>query len=198
MTSSWNGALNQILFGLIYTDNLTDEIVRWTADSAVNYTTLSLGPEAYQRAIREALASGQKLDGIDQVPQFGQEQLSHFLRALDERIEALRPWPEPDFREIAPPEAWNYLRDASLVAVVRSPLLKLYNAFRTSFERVSTDPRHEALVLRLKSGDIIAVSVTFEPQETISLLAGRDSDPAKIIDEFLRLTGLPREKVIPV
>lgn len=72
----------------------------------------------------------------------------------------------------------------------------MYNTFRTAFRRVSSDPRQEAVVLRLKSGDFLALSATFEPQETITLLTGRNSTTAHVIDEFVRLTGLPRDEVV--
>jgi hypothetical protein len=164
----------------------------------VNYTSLRSGPEAYRRAIHEALSSGQPLDSLDLLPQFDQAQITDFLRALDARLERLRPWPEPDFRQIDPPEAWDRLRDAVPIAVIKSPILKMYNTFRTVFRQVSSDPRQEAVVLRLKSGDIIALSATFEPKETIMLLTGRNSSTAHVIDEFVRLTGLPRDKVSPL
>jgi hypothetical protein len=70
MKQDWRGPINEILYGLIFTREITDEIVNGCANAAVHYTVLGLGPEAYYQAIGEALASGEELDSLHQLPQF--------------------------------------------------------------------------------------------------------------------------------
>src|SRR6476620_12668774 len=95
--NDWRGIINGLLYGLIFVPEITDEVVEFYADAAVNYTVLGDGPEAYCRAIDEALASGERLDGLSQLPQFPQAQIAAYLRALVARLQDLRPWPEPKF-----------------------------------------------------------------------------------------------------
>jgi hypothetical protein len=102
MTPDWRYPVNQLLYGLTYSSDIDEEIVNFNASSAVDYTTLNLGPEVYSRAIRQALASGEHLDSLSLLPQFDQAQLTDFLRAVSARLDQLRPWPQPEVRPLAP------------------------------------------------------------------------------------------------
>jgi hypothetical protein len=94
MKPDWSGPINQLLYGLIYSPEITDELVDFFADSAANRTTLGLGPEVYYEAINDALASGDDLSSL-QLPQFDHTAVSRFLRAVAARLDSLRPWVEP-------------------------------------------------------------------------------------------------------
>lgn len=123
--ADWRTAINQILFGLTYTRELTDDVVEWNADSAIRYQSLGRGPAVYVEAIQDALASGERLDNSDQLPQFSQQELSKFLTSLASRLDALRPWPEPRFRPADDPALWASLRQSTKIAELDVPLLEL-------------------------------------------------------------------------
>jgi hypothetical protein len=72
MVMDWRVPINEIRFGLTFTQEITDRTVRWNADNAVHYAVFDRGPEVYYEAIREALASGEHLDGLRQLRQFDQ------------------------------------------------------------------------------------------------------------------------------
>jgi hypothetical protein len=112
----WRGPINGLLYGLIFTPEITDETVTDCADAALNYTVLGSGPEVYYEAIQKALTSGERLDGLGQLPQFDQAQIAEFLRALADRLDALRPWPEPKFLRL---QASSWARFAHAVPVAR-------------------------------------------------------------------------------
>jgi hypothetical protein len=82
MTQDWRGPINGLLYGLIFAPEITDELVAGCADAAINYTVLGDGPEVYYEAIHDALASGERLDGLGQLPQFDQAQVADFCVLL--------------------------------------------------------------------------------------------------------------------
>jgi hypothetical protein len=57
----WRVPINEILFGLNFTEEITDKTVRWNADRTVNYPLFDLGPEVYYRAIAPVARSGAML-----------------------------------------------------------------------------------------------------------------------------------------
>ena len=169
--------------------------MQWIAESAVSYHAHPSGPETYRRAIDEALASGQELDGLELLPQFDQTQLAGFLRAVGEHLDALRPWPEPAFRIIDPPKMWEHVRSATAVAAVDVTPLHLMNTLRTPFRSFAEGGnRREALTLRLRTGETVSLLATFEPT-TVSLLADERNDPATVIDHFLDATAISPDNV---
>jgi hypothetical protein len=123
MTPDWRYPVNQLLYGLTYSSDIDEEIVNFNASSAVDYTTLNLGPEVYSRAIRQALASGEHLDSLSLLPQFDQAQLTDFLRAVSARLDQLRPWPQPEVRPLAP-QAWAGFGDAVPVAELDASVVR--------------------------------------------------------------------------
>jgi hypothetical protein len=198
MLADWRLPVNQILFGLTFTPEITDDVVEWNANSAIRYESLDLGPAVYCRAIGEALASGERLDGLDQVPQFSQAQIVDFLSALAARLEAQRPWPEPRFR-VLDANPWGSFRHAEKIAELDIPLLDLMPLLRGAF-----DPAGEGqdgkyfMILALQTGETVALLGSYARGERVSLLAQGAEDPDAVIEHFVDATGLPSNKIVRV
>ncbi|CAN5640635.1 hypothetical protein BH09ACT7_BH09ACT7_25230 [soil metagenome] len=196
MTSDWQGPINQLLYGLTFTREITDEVVAGFADAAVNYTGLGLGPEVYYRAIQEALASGTDPVGANQLPQLEHAEVIGYLRALAARLEELRPWPEPNFRRLDVSN-WSAFERAVPIARLDASMLVVRNTLKTSFDPIgNSQPGSYVLMLRLRTGETVALRGTYDRGDKVTLLADATGDPAEVIEHFVSATGFPEEKVI--
>jgi hypothetical protein len=195
VTQEWRNAINEILFGLTYTEKITDETVQWNADSAVHYTTLTRGPEVYYRAIIEALASGERLDGLGQLPQFDQAQISGFLRALADQLDTLRPWPEPKFRPLDA-GTWTNFRHAIPVARVIASVPEVTDILQKGFRPAGAEePGMKVLMLKLITGETVALLGSYSRGDDVTLYTDSAADPTTVIEHFTAATGFPSEKV---
>jgi hypothetical protein len=198
MTLDWRGPINEILYGVIFTREINGEIVAGCADAAVNYTVLGLGPDVYYRAIGAALASGEDLDGLQQVPQFDQTQIAGFLRAVAERLDALRPWPEPKFRRLDP-ATWTTFAHAVPIARLDASILRIRNLLRGVFDPAGdAQPGQYVLMLKLATGETVALLGSYVRGEKITLLTDAAGDPSEVIEHFIAATGFPADKVIRI
>lgn len=192
---NWRDAVNEILFGLTYTEAITDEIVQWNADSAVHFTTLTRGPDTYYQAITEALASGEPLDGLGQLRQFDHAQISSFLRALADRLDALRPWPEPQFRQLDA-DTWRAFRHAVPIARLHASIRQVTDVLQKGFRPAGdADPGMQVLMLKLATGEIVALLGSYGRDADVTLLTDAPEETAAAIDHFIAATGFPRDKV---
>jgi hypothetical protein len=195
VTQDWRDAINEILVGLTYTEEITDETVRWNADSAVHYTTLTFGPGAYYQAITEALASGESLDGLGQLPQFDQAQIAGFLRALADRLDALRPWPEPQFRQLEV-DTWTAHRHAVPIARLNASIREVTDVLQKGFRPAGdAEPGMQVLMLKLATGEIVALLGSYGRDDDVTLSTDAVGDPATVIEHFTAATGFPPDKV---
>ena len=194
MTQDWRGYINGLLYGLIFEPKITDELIAGCADAAINYTVLRDGPQMYYDAIVEALASAEPLDDLHQLPQFDQEQVAVFLRAVAARLDALRPWPEPSFRRLDS-AAWATFRQAvpiaRLNASIREVTAVLNNGFRPAGNAA---PGRQVLMLKLATGETVALLGTYA-HDGITLLTDATGDSAEVIQLFVAATGFPPEMI---
>jgi len=198
MAEDWRLPVNEILFGLIFTRELTDEVIEWNANSALQYESLDLGPAVYCRAIDEALASGERLDGLDQVPQFSQHEIADFLQALASRLETLRPWPEPRFRLLYE-NPWGSLREADKIAELDIRMKDLSHLFRRPFDPAGEGREGKyVLMVRLQTGETIALLGSHVRGERVSLLSQGADDPETVIAHFIQATELSPNSVVRV
>jgi hypothetical protein len=198
MTSDWQGAINQLLYGLTFTRQITDEVVVGFADAAVDYTVLGLGPEVYYWAIQEALASGEDLVGANQLPQFDRAEVTGYLRALAARLDELRPWPEPNFRRLDASN-WSAFETAVPIAQLDSSILGLRTILRKPFESVGdSQPGLYVLMLRLRTGETVALQGTYDRGDRVTLVADATTHPADVIEHFIAATGFPADKVTTI
>jgi hypothetical protein len=195
VTQNWRGPINGLLYGIIFAPEITDEVVAGCADAAVNYTVLGDGPEVYYQAIHEALASGERLDGLGQLPQFDQEQIAGFLRAVAARLDVLRPWPEPKFRRLDA-AAWATFTNAVPVARIDASILGVRKIVRGVFEPAGdSSPGRYVLMMKLATGETVALLGSAGPKEKVTLLTDTADNPAEVIEHFTAATGFPADKI---
>jgi hypothetical protein len=188
MTIDWHGPVNQLLFGLTHATRVTDEEVDFLANSAVNHTTLGLGPQTYYEAISGALDSGDDLANF-QLPQFDHDAIAEFLRAVKDRLDALRPWPERRFHRLDP-ATWNAFDHAVPVARLDASSKEATNVLHETFDRVGDPPEAlKVLVIGLATGETVALVGQYGPGATVTLLADPAEDATATVEHFIAATG---------
>jgi hypothetical protein len=198
MTNDWQGPINQLLYGLSFTREITDEVVAKFADAAVEYTVLGLGPEVYHWAIQEALASGDVSLTASRPPQFDHVEVEGYLRALAARLDELRPWPEPKFRRLDV-ATWSTFGHAVPIARLRLSLLGIRKLLRKTFDAVgASQPGLSVLMLRLQTGETVALLSPSDRDGEITLLTDATADAAEVINHFITATGMPEDKVTQI
>lgn len=195
MTDNWRGGINQLLYGLNFAREITDDMVGRVADSVVLYRGFSGGPEAYCRAINTALASGEDLRLPNQLPQFGRDQIEAFLRAVVNRLDEMRPWPEPAFRSLVV-SARDTMHGAVPIARLLAPMVRVRAVLREHFVPVGhAEPRDQLMMLRLGTGETIGLLGSLTHDDSVTLLAESTAEPGVVIDHFIAATGFPADDV---
>jgi hypothetical protein len=198
VTQHWRGPINGLLYGLIFAPEITDELVAGCADAAVNYTVLGDGPKVYYEAIQEALASGERLDGLGQLPQFDQAQIAGFLRAVANRLDTLRPWPEPKFLRLEA-STWATFANAVPIARLDASILRVRKIVRGVFESAEdATPERYVLMLKLATGETVPLLGSHGPREKVTLLTDAGVDPAEVIEHFTAATGFPADEITTI
>ncbi|HKH51607.1 MAG TPA: hypothetical protein VKA77_07390 [Mycobacterium sp.] len=198
MTQDWRGPVNALLYGIIFAPEITDEVVAACAEAAVNYTVLGDGPEVYYEAIQKALTSGERLDNLGQLPQFDQAQIAGYLRAVATQLDALRPWPEPKFRRLSA-ATWTTFANAVPIARLDASILRVRSIVRGVFEPAGdAQPGRYVLMLKLATGETVALLGSHGPQEKVTLFTDAADNPAEVIEHFRTATGFPPDKITPI
>jgi hypothetical protein len=195
MTAEWRAPVNQLLYSLTYSKTIGEPEAEFSASSAVTYGSLTLGPEVYRCAIDQALASGPVLDGMSLLPQFDQAQLVGFLRAVAVRLDEMRPWPEPAVRPLDH-RGWSEFTHAVQIAELDGSLVQVMDVVQHGFRPVDSDQSgQQVLMLRLGTGETVALLGTFGIAENVALYADSPDNPAAVITHFSIATGFPAERI---
>lgn len=196
MTNDWRGPVNQLLFSLKFSQEISDEAVRWSADNAVRYVVFELSPEMYYESISKALASGEHLDGLGQLPQFNQAEIADFLSAVNARLDELRPWPEPKFRQLDDLAPWDRFRHAASIARLDASIVEVTDVLQKGFRPVGdSQPGLHILMLKLATGETVALLGSYGREENVTLHTDSAGVPADVIEHFIAATGFPADKV---
>ncbi len=193
MAKNWREVIDAVLYGLMYTDEITAETVEWNADRAVRYIYFDLGPEVYYRAIHDGLESGEAFNRR-WVPQFTQEQVAAFLRAMAARLDEMRPWPEPACRRLDD-DMWSEFGHAVPIALLDDSIAGVMGTLQQAFGRTGDGSKNEVLMLRLQTGEAVALLGSHVSDDPVTLLTDAGGDPEEVIKHFVTATGFPAEKV---
>jgi hypothetical protein len=198
MASDWRGPINQLLYSLTFANAIHQEMITFNGGSAVQYTTLELGPDVYYQAIDRALASGEKLDAVSLLPQFDQAHIEDFLRGVSARLDELRPWPVPKTRRLDA-GAWEKFKHARQIARLETSVVGVTDLLQKGFRDVGGfQPGMHVLMLRLRTGETVALLGAYGPGERVALLTDAANDPAEVIEHFVSATGFPADKITTI
>jgi hypothetical protein len=195
----WKGLVNQVLYAVMFQRALDGTAVDETARNMIYRRTLRDGAGAYRAAAEAAL--GQPGPLVDQIPtRHSEEAFRDFLRRLVERLDALRPWPEPPFVS-QPLEEWAAFADGRAIARVEAPYMRVSHILNELFLPIPGDDerRRMGVILRLADGRVVAlVGAPGAGERVLLLQRAAGGDPAATIAAFRAATGLSADLVTPL
>ena len=169
------------------------------AQSMIDRRYFSAGVESYAEAISRTVRDGRLPTYSREVgaARYSEQDRFEFLQKVDRRLEELRPWPRPPFVKI-PVRQWDDLGVSRAIARIDRPLHRFEAIFNKGFDRVSVgEGTLPAMLLELRTGEIVAVIGSAEPRSTVfTLLQRGDGDPAATIVHFSDVTGIPVELIV--
>ncbi|MEV0182059.1 hypothetical protein AB0I54_22600 [Streptomyces sp. NPDC050625] len=189
------GVVTAILYCLQFSRELSAEEVERIARMVLEQPIYDLTVEEQYAGIEAALAVDAWEQDLSWQPH-DEPAVRDFLRRLLERLDARRPWQEPPTRSLGF-DRWQEYKRGALLAHVR-----LYSpAQDTLHARLRTVPEDEdrlrAVVLRLRSGDEVAVVAPPLPDgyDAVLMAVPPHRPAAQVIEAFVTHTGYERERV---
>lgn len=195
------GLINQLLYGVDQFRDLTAEAaVEHCAERIIGQRYFRQPAEWYKQALEVTLNEGSlPVQWRDLSRRFSETELLEYLARLDGRLDELRPWPRPRFLKLDISE-WNGFGDAEPLATINRPAIDVIGLLNRGFDPVPT-PEGElpVMILRLRSGEVVALIGSIDHRSTVFTLVSRDpGDAVQVIDHFCRLTGFAADEVLPL
>jgi hypothetical protein len=196
MTMDWQtaqGFVNEILYGIDGAPDIRDEgIVSRTVDSMINGRYFPGSVAEYAAAIDATLRDGHLAPAVlGNSRRYSEAELLDLLRRLDRELDRRRPWPDPPFVKLDVAQ-WPSFDSARPIARIDRPAHQVTNLLDRNFDQVPVGGGQlPVLLLRLRTGDVIALVGSVDPRSTSFLLLQRDpGDPTEIVTRFGELTGI--------
>lgn len=192
---SWRGLVNALLYQMQFRTALDEKAADEFARALVTEPLLDLSAAEEYALLEEAVRSDGRL--TDFIPEpHGEEEVRDFLRRLVARMEALRPWPELPYQGL-PVSRWDAFADAGPIARIGMRYVKVEERLRKPFSAVTAgDRRLSVLVLRLRTGEEIALAGPWWPGSSDVALLALDRDRAEeTVAAFLDATVFGPENV---
>jgi hypothetical protein len=179
------GLVNELTYAVNLDGPVTDADARSVAGNLLAQRVYSSPVPSYYAAAEAALQDSEALADNADADRRAHDFLRRVLRALDER----RPWPEPRYEELDPGR-WAKLLTAPLVGHIDMAPTAVRDRVSRSFTRLSDGRR--VLILRLQTGEVVALLASFSPEAGVEVRSTDDPEQTRI--HLRELTGL---EVVP-
>ena len=188
----WRALVDGLFLELQFRPALDDEVVDFVARYLIAEPVLDLAIEEEYALLDEAVRSGERVtDLVDEA------QSLDFLRRLLHRMDELRPWPEPAFRTL-PTSRWSDFSGTEPIAQIHAFEVDVENRLRNVFRGVEgADHELLVMVLRLRSGDEVALATPWWPGTEDPALFARDAERGRsaVVAAFCEATGIDPDVV---
>jgi hypothetical protein len=192
----WRGVTNAVLYSVQFDRELGDSVAARIARSLLENTPLGLTPEAAYDALAQASRSAEPLTG--DIPQpHGDQEFRDFLRRLLGRLDALRPWPDLPYRRLDA-SRWADFAAACPIGRIGMGYVKAQERLKRIFDRIDDGNSREVLLLRLRSGDEVALVGAPRVAGVTVLQRASDRPAAQVLAEFVNATGFTADEVTPL
>ncbi len=190
----WQGRANEILYALMFVEDLDDRAVHRLAGSIIDYRSFNGGPQAYSDTVEVALGQATDLTEAFDTPH-DEASFRDFLTRLRARLVELRPWARPLWILLSH-SSWPTLADARPVATLPSSAFPIHSRLGSRFMAVPGEDRsRRGVILQLASGEVVGLLSSYEPDTPVVLLQRDDGDPAATGAAFLPATGLSDQDI---
>lgn len=181
------GVMNQLFYPIDGAPDLSDATAARLVDNIIEGRLFSAPVTDFAAAIDQTLrAGGLHPQTVSSTRRYTEPELMEFLGRVARALDSRRPWPPPRFAKLDVAE-WPSFGSATPIARIDRPAHQLTGALGYSLDRVGQLP---VLILRLRTGEVVALLGSVDPRATSFALLQRDpGDPSEIIAHFRTLTG---------
>jgi hypothetical protein len=188
-----------ILYSLLGNTSGDEAMVRSLAKRAIEHPDAYLTTEEFYAGIAEMLRSDAVLTGSLQGLLPSEHEYRVFLGHLLDRLDGMRPWPEPPFH-VVNETLWHDWGSMRVAGRIRLSLLRLMQRLQHVFLHLTDEPRigtRDILALRLKAGTEVALVTRWWPGSSDIALLQRDPHlpPGQVVSQFREATGLSEDEV---
>jgi len=173
MTTEWWRAVTAPLLYSAQFERLDDDLVDRRTRALLEEPVVDLAPEDEYRAITEALASSARV--TEAIPEpHGEAEFRGFLRRLLARMDEMRPWQTPPHRPLSQ-SRWAEYRDAQVVGRIRMRYVDAQSRMKYVLRGMQEgNLKIRVLILRLRSGDEVALAAPWWPESQDVAVLTRD------------------------
>lgn len=189
------GVVDAVLYSVQFDDLESPRTVQKIADMTVARPFLDANPEDVYQALVEGLRSGDQL--TSSIPNGHAEAVfRRFLGAVVERLNGMRPWPDPPVRWL-PQDRFDDFANGVVIGVSHRPVWRIEQVLGRVFQR-RNDSQQAFLLMRLRSGAEVGFIAPFWPDSgSIAILTtGRERAAEEVLGELLECTDLEPRQVL--
>ena len=197
--TQWRGVNGGVLYSVQFARELNSAEVDRIAHWLLGQPLWDLTQQQEYDALAEALRSDAQLTEFIPEPHT-EEAYRDFLRRVLARLDEARPWPNLPFQQLSISH-WGNFADARAVARIRLGLKTIQEGLHRSMARQTIQGiDREVLMLRLRSGDEVALVTPWWPgsTDTVVLKRGNAGSAERLIAEFIKHTGFAADEVTPL
>ena len=192
----WRGVTNVVLYSVQFDRELGDPVAAQDGAVLARKHAVGLTPQAAYDALAQASRSAAPLTG--DIPQSHSDQeFREFLRRLLGRLDTLRPWPDLPYRRLDA-SRWADFAAARPIGRIGMGYVRAQERLRRIFDRLDDGNSREVLLLRLRSGDEVALVGAPQAAEVTVLQRASDRPAAQVLAEFVNATGFTADEVTPL
>ncbi|MGC4987702.1 hypothetical protein [Nocardia salmonicida] len=187
MVQNWSGTISYIFYTIQFERELSDDLVGRIANALIVEPIGTMTAEEEYTILRAGLRTHSPLPTVVEMKQ-GPRELYQFLSRVVERMDALRPWADPEYVQL--PREWLSAFDrAQPIARIAMLSNNVSARLGRGFDRTGSDIPF--LLLRLRSGAVIGLfSLYWKGSDDVMVANGSpDRDP---IDGLRELVGAGR------
>jgi hypothetical protein len=189
----WRAASDEILWKSMFVRDLTDAVVDQGARDLIASRSADRSPGFYYDAIEAALRSDEVLTAAHQTPH-SEPVFRDFLRRIRERMDDLRPWATAPYVRL-PIGDWPRFADARAIATVPVRMGDAEQRLLVGAHRLPGGGEASVLMLRLGSGEEVALVGNPGVKPVTLLLRNPVDSPATAVEAFIAATRLPATSV---
>ncbi|NMO50147.1 hypothetical protein HH310_02940 [Actinoplanes sp. TBRC 11911] len=194
------GVLNQLLYPIDGAPDLSDATAARLVDNMIEGRLFSASVADFAAAIDQTLQAGALHPQTAETSRrYTEPELFEFLRRVARQLDARRPWPAPRFTKLDVSQ-WDTFGDAPAIARIERPTHQITGVVGYSFDHVPAgEAKLPVLILRLRTGDVIAIMGSVDPRSMSFTLLHRGHDrPADVIAHFRDLTGFRGDDIVAI
>lgn len=189
----------------IKSDRRDDPMVETRARALIEQPLREFSVEEEYQGLVEALASDAtlsevvRISGTRSAP--GEEEFRDFLRRVVNRLDAMRPWPTPPHRKLSDSLWPAEYANARLVGRITMRYVTAEDKVHYMFGSVQDgDVKRQVLILRLRSGDEVALVTPWWPDSKHVAVLSRDPSrpPSEVLAALFDGTRFTPDDVEPV